>query len=575
MKSQNKILEEKYTLLNEDAYNDWYDYYYNKGHPRSGIIPIREWPGVDFFYKWCLKEVNEIGFVTNSIEEYFAEYADSFFGANTDYDDAVEIGCAKAYKSLLKWYKKFLEDTQSPEYIEWKKTEEIYKQGTQSTSGEWNIKGLTENAVDEYIFHTNPVDNELIKRVWKLRNYDVSLIPVFVDFINENLDEDDGLSVFDNLEEFYNSEIETISSTYKVSYSEAKKITCKNLINYLNQFDDYVKAHEAYKKGTQSTGEEWDIKGLTEKNETFPIASKVKKINDVLEELLKVDNIDEFYNLIVTRLPQHRLPQHDDLHKVLDGSTGITVKDIITVFITTRLGPFSKEYTFRNIASSASEYFNSALLEAFRVHYLKVHYGLESPYYSQRLKRFKENFSAWLDHKKAQEAYKQGTQSTAGEWDIKGLTEDDKVVSRETKRVERTIDNLIDQDDFEKFYKIAINDLPHVDNMYNGAPVRRIITACITNRLGPFSPSYSYVGKTLTVADIFDAILGNIHQAEYARHNFHWNPTTEWIRRKNVAKAFHQDFINTEWYRDYKKAQEAYKQGTQSTGGDWDIKGLT
>ena len=137
MRNQYKVLTEKYALITEmgGTVEDWCDYFYSELSPDFWPGPINSWDGLEYFKKWTERKVNakngnQPPFIT--FNEYYKDIAEGYldFADDDEFnsDSDAEDSARRAYLHMHKWYKKFLQNVESPEYKEWQAVkEQLYK----------------------------------------------------------------------------------------------------------------------------------------------------------------------------------------------------------------------------------------------------------------------------------------------------------------------------------------------------------------------------------------------------------------------------------------------------------------
>ena len=126
MRDQYKVLSEKYSLITEmgGPVEDWCDYFYSELSPEFPPGPINSWDGLEYFKKWTQRRVNEKNGNQQPLitfDEYYKDVAEQYldYADDDESDSAAEESAYKAYLHMHKWYKKFLQKKDSPEYKEW------------------------------------------------------------------------------------------------------------------------------------------------------------------------------------------------------------------------------------------------------------------------------------------------------------------------------------------------------------------------------------------------------------------------------------------------------------------------
>jgi len=165
------------------------------------------------------------------------------------------------------------------------------------------------------------------------------------------------------------------------------------------------------------------------------------------------------------------------------------------------------------------------------------------------------------DYIKAYDAYKQGTQSTGGDWDISGLTEE---ITADGYYPYGRIEVLLGaQPEFNETISIFVAYLKEVtqeipEEFENDLTALQIWYDNIVENFidSGDDQAWNRYG-TLSKEDDVNIVQSSIESAEW------------------VALKTFKHFLESDSYKDYLKAQNVYRQGTQSTSGEWDIKGLT
>jgi len=337
-----------------------------------------------------------------------------------------------------------------------------------------------------------------------------------------------------------------------------------------NAYMDWKKAQEIYKQGTQTTGGEWDIQGLTESSDVDrdmqAVAQIAQKIQPVMDSIFDTEDFNEFVELSLKLL---RLFRSTD--PSMSVSNGTAVRKVIQQYTNSPMIPTG----YAADASPGASLFkainkaqNSTLTQSLSSFF-------EPGEAETQLKLSKDYFLKWLvwnkDFKKSKEIYKQGTQSTGGNWDIQGLTESDK--NREIiNDTWAAMHSILDTENFDHFVKsvLKIPDMYREEYIDLVGPIIRVAIqgyadfTTLPTWGTDKTPSNSLYTAILHIGDIRDELLNYPDRNKLSQNA---------ILGLELSKDYFLKWLA--WNKDYKKAKEAYKQGTQSTKGEWDIEGLT
>jgi len=333
-----------------------------------------------------------------------------------------------------------------------------------------------------------------------------------------------------------------------------------------NAYMDWKKAQEIYKQGTQSTGGEWDIQGLTESSDQDmqAVAQITQKIQPVMDSIFETEDFNEFVELSLKLPPLFKSTG-------MPVSIGTVVRKMIQQYTNSPMIPTG----YAADASPGASLFKAITYTTGQSLRLS-HFPYKLPSEAELgLELSKDYFLKWLvwnkDFKRSKEVYKQGTQSTGGEWDIKGLTESDK--NREIiNDTWAAMHSILDTENFDHFVKsvLKIPDMYREEYIDLVGPIIRVaiqgyadFTALPTWGTDK-TPSNSLYTAILHIGDIRDELLNYPDRNKLSQNA---------ILGLELSKDYFLKWLA--WKKDYKKAKEAYKQGTQATKGEWDIEGLT
>jgi len=181
----------------------------------------------------------------------------------------------------------------------------------------------------------------------------------------------------------------------------------------------------------------------------------------------------------------------------------------------------------------------------------------------------------------------QGTQATGGDWDIEGLiegliAESDRLTQHKyylnlIGKIEEVLSNHLrgtssGTDTVKAFYNAIPNFVAWLKDDNNARLIQRVVPIPeeAENNLATLQNWYiDMVYAFMTDLDFFPEDVPVPEKLTASQRNV-LIIAVDRAKRKTIKD--YNAFLQSE---DYKKAQEVYKQGTQATGGDWDIEGLT
>jgi len=373
---------------------------------------------------------------------------------------------------------------------------------------------------------------------------------------------------------------------------DAEQLSYKLLLKEIERWKDYLKAQEVYKQGTQATGGDWDIKGLTENvTKDFNIEWDIEQL--VFETLLcktkecfleKLKN-SRFYPLYFHWIPYDKRSDYETVQEFKKTANEVIKKVFKKLSWPAGIEKYNPVLYYFSLFSASMHYLGGAYLYSLNKNENspRDYYKTFLQVWNQWWPYFGEHAEAVIaDYKKAQEVYKQGTQSTGGDWDIKGLTEAYTYAYDEVKELSLRVLECDYIEQVENLVKKFIEDFP--DYFFQPEPLMDpVLDLCKEGDI----PTY----KRKNTKEYYESIPWNlVHTIWYVsmvvglevRSPGKKKPKRSKSDREydNMLAIRAKDYwektkLKREEWKDWKKAQEVYKQGTQATGGEWDIKGLT